>query len=162
MAKFKLGKKVTKRSSRKFKLKGGGERTRIEERSARAPQLKDPADQPPFYIKGQVAASKDEYWMSLALDKVEEQTGWTWDYQVPVDGGRRRRGGQVLDFLLHTPGRWTIIDVKGRYWHTGRREDARDVQDVARKKNWTLIGWFTDETPTKDEVYKRLRRELHL
>lgn len=158
---FKLGEKVT--MSRPFKLQGGGVRAKLaKERSARAPQLKDPADQPPFYVRGEKAGSKDEYWMSLALEKIEKEKGWGWEYQYSVFGGRRRRGGQVVDFLLMTPGRWTIIDVKGRYWHTGARDDARDIQDVARKKNWNLIGWFTDETPTKESVYQRLRQELHI
>lgn len=160
---FKLGRKVTKKSSRPFKLEGGGTGARLtKERSARAPQLKDPADSPPFFVRGEPAGSKDEYWMGLALEKVEKETGWRWEYQYSVYGGRRRRGGQVIDFLLYTPGRWTIIDVKGKYWHTGARDDQRDIEDVARRKNWSLIGWFTDETPTKESVYQRLRQELHL
>jgi len=161
-SKFKIGKKATKKGSRPFKLKRGVKPPKPKERTARAPKLKDPADEPPFFVKGQQAGSKDEYWTSLALDKIEEEKGWGWAYQVPVYGGRRRRGGQVVDFLLYTPSRWTIIDVKGRYWHTGRREDQREIEDVARKENWNLIGWFTDETPTKDSVYQRLRQELHI
>lgn len=163
MAKFELGKKATKKSSRPFKLGSGGVGAGSRrDKSVRAVKLKDMSDQPPFFVKGQPAGSKDEYWMSIALNKIEEQTGWGWAYQVPVYGGRRRRGGQVIDFLLYTPGRWTMIDVKGRYWHTGHHDDARDIQDVARKKNWNLIGWFTDETPNRDSVYQRLRQELHL
>lgn len=162
MPAFKIGKKATKKGSRPFKLSRGVKPPKPKERTARAPKLQDPSEFPPFYVKGQRAGSKDEYWMSLALDKVEEQTGWGWAYQVPVYGGRRRRGGQVVDFLLYSPGRWTIVDVKGRYWHTGHRDDQRDIEDVARKKNWNLIGWFTDETPTKESVYQKLRQELHI
>jgi hypothetical protein len=131
-------------------------------RSPRAPQRKDPSDEPPYFVKGQKAGSKDEYWMGLALDQIEEQTGWTWEYQVPVQGGRRRRGGNVVDALVHTPGMWTMIDPKGRYWHTGHHEDQQEMRDVARLKKWRLIEYFTDEHPTKEAVLSHLRKELHV
>lgn len=132
----------------------------LVERSQRAQVLKDERDEPPFFIRGQQAGSKDEYWVSLALERIEEETGWGWSYQVPVYGGRTRAGGNVVDFLIYTPGRWTILDPMGRYWHTGAREDQSQMQNVARRKNWKLIAWFTDETPTRERVYSFLRDEL--
>lgn len=133
-----------------------------KQRSARVLKLSDETDKPPFFIRGQKAGSKDEYWVSLALDKIQEQTGWNWDYQVPVNGGRNVRGGNVIDFLIYTPGKYTMLDPKGRYWHTGIHEDQYEMQRVARKKNWRLIEWFTDETPTRAAVLSYLRRELHV
>ncbi len=133
-----------------------------QDRSARIQDLPSYEDKPPFYIRGIKAGSKEEYWCSLALDIIQTQTGWGWDYQVPVNGGRSLRGGNVVDFLIYTPGRWTALDPKGRYWHTGIHEDMNQMQNVARKKNWILIAWFTDETPTKEVVYQFLRRELHV
>lgn len=146
---------------KKFKI-ARGRSAKVKLPKPRATVIKDPAEEPPYFVRGEQAASKDEYWMGLAMEKIEKLTGWGWDYQVPVYGGRTRRGGQVVDFLLYTPGRWTVIDVKGRYWHTGHHEDSRDIEDVCRKRNWNLIGWFTDETPSKELVYQRLRQELHL
>lgn len=136
-------------------------RPRAPKPGARVPKLKDPADQPPFFIRGQQADSKDEYWVSLALEKIEKATGWGWDYQVPVYGGRMR-GGNVIDFLIYTPGMWTMLDEMGRYWHTGRKEDRTQMANVARRKGWRLIAWFTDETPTKDAVYSFLKNKLHV
>lgn len=136
-------------------------RKNTQERSARVVKLVDETDKPPFFVRGQRAGSKDEYWVSLALDLIEQQTGWGWSYQVPVNGGREIRGGNVIDFLVYTPGRYTMLDPKGRYWHTGIHEDQFEMRRVARKKNWTLIEWFTDETPTKLSVLQFLRRELH-
>ncbi len=133
-----------------------------QERSARVKELPNYEDKPPFYIHGIKAGSKEEYWCSLALDIIEQQTGWGWAYQVPVYGGRTVRGGNVIDFLVYTPGRWTMLDPKGRYWHTGIHEDQYEMQRVARKKGWNLIEWFTDETPTKQAVLEFLRRELHV
>lgn len=124
--------------------------------------LENLADKPPFYVRGMKAASKDEYWVSLALEKIQAETGWNWEYQVPVNGGRNVRGGNVVDFLIYTPGRWTMLDPKGRYWHTGIHEDQYQMQRVARKKNWILIEWFTDELPTREAVYSFLRNQLHV
>lgn len=156
---FVIGKGIKRK---RFTLGSGQKPARQKQASPRAPELKDPKDQPPFFVRGQKAGSKEEYWVSLALEKIEEQTGWGWAYQVPVYGGRRRRGGNVVDFLVYTPGRWTMLQPEGKYWHTGAREDKQEMEDVARKKNWSLIMWYTDETPTEDAVYQRLRQELHL
>lgn len=145
-----------------FKLSENKRTRRPKIDKAKAPVLTDPADQPPFFIRGQTAGSKEEYWCSLALDKIQEMTGWGWNYQVPVYGGRQIRGGNVVDFIIYTPGPWTILDPKGRYWHTGINEDQNEMREVARKKGWRLIEWFTDETPTKEEVFKLIKRELYL
>lgn len=132
------------------------------ERSVRAEILKNPEDQPPFYVRGELADSKDEYWCGLNLERIEKITGWSWEYQVPVYGGRSRSGGNVVDFIVHTPGMWTILEPMGRPWHTGRREDRYQLEDVARKKNWNLIAWFTDEVNTREMQYQFLRKELHV
>jgi hypothetical protein len=132
------------------------------ERSVRAPKLRNLEDRPPFFVKGRKAASKDEFWCGLALDRIQEETGWTWDYQVPVYGGRTVAGGNVVDFLVHTPGRYTMLDPMGRYWHSGIHEDQSQMIRVARKKNWVLLAWFTDETPTRESYYIFLRDKLNV
>ena len=134
-----------------------------KERSVRAEKLKNAEDKPPFYIRGILAGSKEEYWCSLAADRFEEEQGWTWEYQVSVFGGRSRgAGGNVVDFLINTPGRKTMWDPMGRYWHTGINEDQSEMQNVARRKNWNLIAWFTDETPTRESVYVYLRDRMNV
>jgi len=133
-----------------------------QDRSARIQDLPVYEDKPPYFIRGIKAGSKEEYWCSLALEIIEKQTGWTWEYQVPVNGGRTLRGGNVVDFLVYTPGRWTALDPKGRYWHTGIHEDQSEMRRVCQKKKWILIEWFTDETPTRDAVLQFLRREMHV
>lgn len=132
------------------------------ERSLKAEVLKDARDEPPFYIRGRKAASRDEYWCSINLERIEKITGWTWQYQVPVYGGRDLAGGNVVDFLVHTPGMWTMLEPMSPYHHTGRHEDRYQMEDVARKKNWILVAWFTDEVNTLEMQYQFLRRELHL
>lgn len=146
---------------KKFKL-SEHRRPRSTSPSSRVPKLKDMSDQPPFFVRGRKAGSRDEYWVSLALDKIEAITGWGWDYQVPVYGGRQRAGGNVVDFLIYTPGMWTMLDPMGRYWHTGIHEDQSQMQTVARRKHWNLIAWFTDETPTREAVYTFLKAKLNV
>lgn len=136
--------------------------TKEKVQSVRAEKLKNPEDQPPFYIRGIKAGSKEEWWCSLALDRIQEETGWTWEYQVAVFGGRTRAGGNVVDFLIDTPGMKTFLDPMGRYWHSGAREDRSQMQNVARLKKWRLIAWFTDETPTRESVYAFLREEMNV
>jgi hypothetical protein len=130
--------------------------------SIRVQKLKDAADEPPWYIRGIKAGSKEEYWCSLALDKIQESTGWSWEFQKPVYGGRDTAGGNVVDFLIDTPGRKTVLDPMGRYWHTGKNEDRQQMINVCRRKNWNLIAWFTDETPSKEITYSFLRNKLNV
>jgi len=147
---------------KEFRFSKGTRRLKTKARSPRVPKLKDTTDQPPYFIRGIQADSKDEWWVSLALEVIEKITGWGWEYQKAVYGGKTRRGGNVVDFLVYTPGRWTILDPMGRYWHTGAREDQSQMQNVARKKRWRLIAWFTDETPTRESVLSFLKRELYV
>lgn len=133
-----------------------------KEGSTRAKKIPNVADLPPYYIRGMLADSKEEWWCSLALDRIQEETGWTWDYQVGVFGGRSRAGGNVVDFLIDTPGQKTILDPMGRYWHTGKNEDQSEMIHVARRKHWKLIAWFTDETPTREITYTFLRDKLNV
>lgn len=129
--------------------------------STRAPKMKDPKEIGPFFIRGIKAGSKEEYWVSIVLDEFQEQQGWSWDYQVPIYGGRARAGGNVVDFLIDTPGMKTMLDPMGRYWHTGAREDRNQMENVARRKHWRLIAWFTDETPTLEAMRTYLRSEMN-
>jgi hypothetical protein len=147
----------------KFKFaKGKSKKIITPARTIRAKVIRDPKDEPPFFIRGIQAGSKEEWWVSLALDQIAETTFWGWAYQVPVYGGRNTAGGNVVDFLVYTPGRWTMLEPMGKYWHTGRHEDRYQMENVARTKNWILIAWFTDETPTKEIMLTFLRDKLNV
>jgi hypothetical protein len=146
--------------SEKFTLKKAQRLKKEKFRSIRSEKLKDAAEQPPFFIRGIKAGSKEEYWCSLALEKIEKDTGWAWEYQVPVYGGRKYAGGNVVDFLVHVPGMKVALDPMGRFWHTGRNEDRDEMAHVCRRKGWRLLAWFTDETPTKEITYSFLRDKL--
>lgn len=152
--------KLRSRRKKEFKL---GRRTRVERPVfGKAEQLKAEEDIPPFYIRGILAGSKEEYWVSLALTRIEEREGWTWEYQVPIFGGRELAHGLVVDFILHTPGRDTWINPMGRYWHTGKNEDRLEEENAARKKNVKYLAFFTELIPTKQATYIYLKTQLGL
>lgn len=128
--------------------------------SGKAPKLVAADEKGPWFIRGMKAGSRDEYWVSLFLEWLEREKGYTWEYQYPVHYGRRRRGGNVIDFIVRTPGRWTAIDPMGRYWHTGHHEDRQEVEGICREKSWNLIAYFTDQYKTKEAVHSFLRSQF--
>lgn len=145
-----------------FSFSSGGQKRATQERTIRAPKLEGEDEHGPWFIRGVKAGSRDEYWVSLFLTWLEREKGWTWEYQYPVHYGRRRRGGNVVDFVIRTPGRWTMLEPMGRYWHTGRHEDRQQMEGIAIEKRWILIAWFTDQYKTKEAVHQFLKGALHV
>lgn len=135
-------------------------RSKYGESAAKAEKLKNPDDEPPFYIRGIKAASRDEYWVSLELERIEKKYGISWEYQKPVNGGREIAGGNVIDFLVHTPGMDTILEPMGRPWHSGVNEDRYQMEHVAQQMNAILWAWFTDETPSRELTAMKVREGL--
>src|SRR5688572_3599074 len=112
-------------------------------------------------IQGQVPDSKEEWWISKALDRL----GVSYTYQFPVNGGRER-GGYLVDFVVNTVPLATMIEPEGNHWHTGelgsddKKRDA-DVenlmQDIARTP---ILKLFIPDMIDEDTVYNMLVREL--
>jgi hypothetical protein len=146
----------------KFKLQKTPRGKKKKEGFVMPTRIKDPADTPPFYIRGIKAASKEEYWVSLALTKFEKEGLLTWNYQVPIYGGRTRRGGLVIDFIVDIAARTFWLDPQGKYWHTGQKDDLDQLKRAALRRHVTLIAWYTEETPTKESMYTFLRIQLGL
>lgn len=150
------------RKPKGFKIKSGKTFRTTQGLFRKAAIIKDPKDEPPFFIRGIQAGSKEEYWVSLALDKIQQQEGYGWEYQVPIFGGRQIAGGLVIDFIVYTPGRRTWISPQGRYWHTGRNEDRMQELNAALKKGVNYIAFFTDELTDKEMTIPYIRRKLGL
>lgn len=112
--------------------------------------------EPARIIKGQSVGSKEEWWTSLALEKL----GFEYEYQYAVFGGRSTRGGQMLDFLVYTPGIWTIVDVLGAYWHTGKYEDRLSIQKVVVAKKWKLVEAWDYLIPSPEQAVSFYRARL--
>jgi hypothetical protein len=125
------------------------------------PKETNEEEEPIGLIQGQVPDSKQEWWISRALDRLN----LPYTYQYPVQGGRAR-GGYMLDFVVHTVPLATIIEPVGNHWHTGelgaddkkRQADIEDImQDVARTPILNL--WIPDMIDA-ESVFQRLVKEL--
>ena len=89
-------------------------------------------------------ATQPEYFTAQALDY------WGFDYLFQVDyfGGRRTKGGFVVDFLVFTKPRPTPIYVNGEYWHKGQQLSLDFIQQAILQNfhdvNPPLIYWAKD------------------
>ncbi len=101
-------------SSKKIVYKGA-RKAAAQKDKAGAVQM-TAADEPPGLINGMQAQSSYEWNIARAL----WAHGWKFDYQVQVSGGWSLRGGQSLDFLVHTVPNRTPLPVDGGYWHRNR------------------------------------------
>lgn len=103
--------------------------------------------------------SKEEQYIAQALTRLRIE----WQAQVPLFGGRRVRGGLVVDFVVFNP--WPqAIEIFGEYWHEGEL-DAMERYKLALEEQVygqpTIIIWAAElETPQSAEA--ALRRELRL
>ena len=128
-------------------------------RQARKFEFKQPVPEkkpePPIgLIQGQTPGSVEEWRVANVLWRL----GWKnkFIYQHPVFGGKRVRGGQVIDFLINTIPRPTPLYVNARYFHRRDTEEAFKLNQLqARMKGrWLapVIIW-DDEARTIDQAY---------
>lgn len=71
-------------------------------------------------VQGIMPDSKEEYWVALALYKLQIK----FVFQRQLFGGREIHGGRVVDFWVFTVPLPTIIMVQGFYFHYGTAEKA--------------------------------------
>lgn len=91
-------------------------------------------------IQGQRVASKEEWRLAMAL----EAWGLNYRFQVPIRGGRSRRGGLVVDFVVYDP--WEIaVQVQGQYWHTGIHGASETIESAQIRKVFGRLVEFTDQ-----------------
>lgn len=84
-------------------------------------------------IQGKQARSKNEWFVSLALDYV----GHEYIYEYKIFGGHIR-GGLFIDFLVVTAvPRSTGIEVFGEHWHSGdiTSEDTLRIRRIEHDAN---------------------------
>ena len=104
-------------------------------------------------------ASSYEYNVARALDKL----GFGYVFQYDIQGGRRLRGGLVVDFLVFTMPLSTPIMVNGDYWHRDESKEfyARATIDNAlRGEANPVITLWGFETETYEAALSTLRKHL--
>jgi hypothetical protein len=125
--------------------------------SRREITLENPDDTPGL-INGKQAGSSYEWNHARALWAL----GWEFQYQVPMFGGRDRRGGVVLDFLITNWLANIVINPIGEYWH--RNISADQLEDARIRKalgtGTKILRPGTLDSKTFDAALAYLRREI--
>lgn len=104
-------------------------------------------------------ASSYEYNVAAALDTLE----LGFDFQFSVSGGRRLRGGSVIDFWVFTTPLPTPLFVNGEYWH---RDSSREsfqkaiVEQALRGSANPVVVLWGYETSTYDAALAACRQKL--
>jgi len=86
----------------------------------------------PSTLQGKPIGSSHEWRFALALMYYDLD----FIYQLDVAGGRARRGGQVLDFMVLTRPLMTPVHIVGKYWHSNKNR----LDDELRKNS--LMNYF--------------------
>jgi len=102
-------------------------------------------------IQGKTPDSIEEYWVAQSLYK--ERIPFMYQYQLM--GGKSRRGGIILDFLVFNP-MGIPLPVHGKYWHMGEL-DGGDKTALIVIADFFNIGienipilWAGDSTSEQD------------
>lgn len=108
-------------------------------------------------IQGVMPDSKEEWWTAQAL----------WYYKIPfmfqyeIFGGRDRRGGLIVDFLVWNPSATPLL-VHGNYWHKGELTGGDRTALVAIEqffKKEPIIMW-ADSVQSKENVFAFVRKNV--
>jgi len=111
-------------------------------------------------IQGQVPDSKEEWWVALALWKYKIEFRFQWE----IFGGRTRRGGLIIDFVVWNP-RMTPLLVHGSYWHRGELQGGDKTALIAIASYFNIgvenipILWGED-SQSKEDVFAWVRANI--
>lgn len=119
-------------------------------------------EEPPVgTVQGMTPGSVQEWRVALALDKLKMD----YEFQKSISGGRRVRGGQVIDFWIYTAPYPTPCFVQGEYWHD-RKSEAEDTLKQERVqrayKGQVMPNLLLEEKDLSSvqAAYTLLRRKL--
>lgn len=116
-------------------------------------------------IQGMMPDSKEEYWVALALYRLHLD----FEFQYQLFGGRKYKGGQVIDFWVFTNPLPTPIFVQGWYFHYATAEKAAQsklnlmyLEARLRGKAMKPVEIIDTEIPTPEDAYIVVKRKLHI
>lgn len=114
-------------------------------------------------IQGIMPDSKEEYWVALALYRLKID----FNFQYQLFGGRKYKGGQVVDFWIKTVPLPTPLLVQGWYFHysTAQRTAQTKLNIMYLKSR--LVGKANEpvevldiEIPTPEDAFIVVKRKL--
>jgi hypothetical protein len=102
-------------------------------------------------------ASEYEYRVAKALDLYKIP----YRFQVDVLGGRRVRGGYVIDFIVENPIQ-TAVEVLGEYWHRDqmKSDDALKMAIIQQMFGRPVIQLWGGELQTQDAANNAVRSKI--
>lgn len=115
----------------------------------------------PALIQGRPPGSKQELYVAWALNKLK----LNYKYQFSVKGGRSRRGGQVIDFMVYTLPLWTPVYVQGMYWHRDAKRNAdklkmNEVKVILRGRIKEPLELWEEDLQSAEMALETVRREV--
>jgi hypothetical protein len=104
-------------------------------------------------------ASKEEYYFSLALDRLRIP----YQFQFSLWMGNLRRGGVKIDFLVFIPYRQPV-EILGTHWHTGSlgKDDPWRLARIRAHFKRDVIEIWDYDLETPDEAYITARQKLRV
>lgn len=104
-------------------------------------------------------ASQNEYNVAVALERL----GLEFIFQYDILGGRRLRGGAVIDFLVLTIPLPTPVFVNGDYWHSDATQEFYQksmVDQALRGQANPVVVMWGHETDTVEAATSVIRRKI--
>ena len=111
-------------------------------------------------VQGQMPDSKEEWWVAQALWRYKVEFRFQWE----IFGGRTRRGGLIVDFVVWNP-RFTPLLVHGEYWHRGELQGGDKTALIAIASYFNIgvenipILWGED-SQSKEDVSSWVRTNI--
>ena len=111
-------------------------------------------------VQGQMPDSKEEWWVSQALYRYDVEFIFQWE----IYGGRTRRGGLIVDFVVWNP-RFTPLLVHGDYWHRGELQGGDKTALIAIASYFNIgvenipILWG-ENSQSKEDVFAWVRANI--
>lgn len=159
---MKYGKRKTKKRVPQLTTKRVG--IRGEKRKAIMPTKAKESD---VAEAGHMVFGKKASDIEWATYKALLSLGWkSFGFQVSVFGGRRIKGGQVLDFVLRRPsGETIVVDVRGEYFHGNTAANkaadrARELQLLAGSSTPRLVIIWEREAHNWQRLRAKLLQEV--
>ncbi len=111
-------------------------------------------------VQGQMPDSIQEWWAAQALWRYDVEFIFQWE----IFGGRTRRGGLIVDFVVWNP-RFTPFLVHGDYWHRGELQGGDKTALIAIASYFNIgienipIMWGED-SQSKEDVFAWVRANI--
>ena len=112
-------------------------------------------------VQGQMPDSIQEYWVSQALYKYGIEFRFQWE----IFGGRTRRGGLIVDFVVWNP-MFSPVLVHGEYWHKGELTGGDKTALIAIADYFKIgvesipILLVKKDGQTKEDVFSWVRNNV--